>query len=91
MEEVRPGRLHLKDGSSLRFGLCIWSTGVGPTPFIESLPFAKTSVGRLAVNKQMQVLLKDGQARRPPPTPTPSTLLVPVIGSTCGAFQYAPD
>lgn len=33
------------------FGLCIWATGVGPTPFTTSLPFAKTKVGRLAVDK----------------------------------------
>ena len=61
VSEVRPNKLLLKDGSHLNFGLCIWSTGVGPTDFIESLPFAKTNVGRLAVNSRMQVLLQEGQ------------------------------
>lgn len=61
VQEVQPNRLHLKDGGVLDFGLCIWSTGVGPTSFIESLPFAKTNLGRLAVNGQMQVLIKPGQ------------------------------
>jgi hypothetical protein len=29
------------------FGLCVWSTGVGPTEFTTSLPFAKTPKGDL--------------------------------------------
>ena len=63
VKEAQPNKLILKDGSQLDFGVCIWSTGVGPTPFIESLPFAKTNVGRLAVNSRMQVLLQEGQVR----------------------------
>jgi Pyridine nucleotide-disulphide oxidoreductase len=63
VKEVKKNKLILKDGSVLDFGLCIWSTGVGPTPFIESLPFAKTNVGRLAVNSRMQVLIREGQVR----------------------------
>ena len=38
------------------FGLCIWSTGVGPTEFTQSLPFAKTQVGRIAVDEFLRVL-----------------------------------
>ncbi|EFJ46064.1 hypothetical protein VOLCADRAFT_63040, partial [Volvox carteri f. nagariensis] len=47
---VRP----VQDGTVLPYGLCIWSTGVGPTPFTLSLPFAKTAVGRIAVDKFMR-------------------------------------
>jgi hypothetical protein len=61
VHEVRPSQLVLKDGVVLDFGLCVWSTGVGPTAFIESLPFAKTNVGRLAVNAHMQVLIEKDQ------------------------------
>ncbi len=35
-------RMDAQDGTILPYGLCIWSTGVGPTPFTISLPFAKT-------------------------------------------------
>jgi hypothetical protein len=38
------------------FGLCIWSTGVGPTPFTLSLPFLKTSKGRVAVDEFLRVM-----------------------------------
>lgn len=62
MKEVKPTQLLLKDGTSLDFGLCIWSTGVGPTQFIESLPFKKTKVGRIAVTEQLQVLAEKDQA-----------------------------
>eukprot|EP00887_Chlorella_sp_A99_P006679 scaffold3.g6679.t1 len=43
-------------GGTLPYGLCVWSTGVGPTPFTLSLPFAKTSRGRLAVDDRLRVL-----------------------------------
>ncbi|GFH22073.1 pyr_redox_2 domain-containing protein, partial [Haematococcus lacustris] len=52
VKTVTAQEITLTDGSVLPFGLCIWSTGVGPTPFIQSLPFAKTSHGRLAVDSQ---------------------------------------
>ena len=63
VKEVKPTQLLLKDGSVLDFGLCIWSTGVGPTQFIESLPFTKTKVGRVAVTEQLQVLAEKDQVR----------------------------
>jgi hypothetical protein len=45
------------------FGLCVWSTGVGPTPFITSLPFAKTTAGRLAVDRCVRVRIWLGAHR----------------------------
>lgn len=48
---VEPDSLTLTDNTVMPFGLCIWSTGVGPTPFTLSLPFAKTKVGRIAVGE----------------------------------------
>lgn len=56
MQKVRPGEVHLKDGTVLPFGLCLWSTGVGPTPFTTSLPFAKAPSGRLAVDDMLRVM-----------------------------------
>jgi NADH dehydrogenase FAD-containing subunit len=51
---VEPDSLTLTDNTVMPFGLCIWSTGVGPTPFTLSLPFAKTKVGRIAVGEWTQ-------------------------------------
>lgn len=53
---VEQDSLTLTDNTVVPFGLCIWSTGVGPTPFTLSLPFAKTKVGRIAVDEYMRVL-----------------------------------
>lgn len=51
MKCVEEGSLTLTDNTVVPFGLCIWSTGVGPTPFTLSLPVAKTKVGRIAVGE----------------------------------------
>ena len=48
--------MKLTNGDVIPYGLCVWSTGVGPTPFISSLPFVKTSQGRLAVDNCLRVL-----------------------------------
>ncbi len=56
VRRVDPDALTLTDGTVIPFGLCIWSTGVGPTAFTLSLPFAKTQVGRLAVDDRLRVL-----------------------------------
>lgn len=37
--------LGVQSGEEIPFGLCVWSTGVGPTDFTTSLPFAKTPKG----------------------------------------------
>ncbi|EFN58862.1 hypothetical protein CHLNCDRAFT_140737 [Chlorella variabilis] len=57
VKEVTEGELELQDGSRIPFGLCVWSTGVGPTPFTVSLPFAKTPRGRLAIDDKLRVLM----------------------------------
>jgi NADH:ubiquinone reductase (non-electrogenic) len=56
VKQVRPGEIELTSGAVVPFGLCVWSTGVGPTPFTLSLPFAKTSKGRLAIDERLRVL-----------------------------------
>jgi len=56
VKQVTEHEVTLTDGTVLPYGLCIWSTGVGPTPFTQSLPFAKTKVGRLAVDKYLRIL-----------------------------------
>ncbi|CAD7695202.1 unnamed protein product [Ostreobium quekettii] len=57
VSEVTPQTLKLKDGDVLSYGLCVWSTGVGPTPFVSAMPFVKTSQGRLAVDDRLRVMV----------------------------------
>lgn len=57
VKEVRAEEVELVDGQVLPFGLLVWSTGVGPTPFVLSLPFVKTPKGRLAVDPGLRVML----------------------------------
>ncbi|KAI8463743.1 MAG: hypothetical protein J3K34DRAFT_526753 [Monoraphidium minutum] len=85
VRQVEDGKLTLTDGTEIPFGLCIWSTGVGPTPFTLSLPFAKTQVGRLAVDERLRVMAPpkqeqdggavraEGQAVKGPGKVTPLT------------------
>lgn len=55
VSRVDDGLVELKDGTSIPTGLVVWSTGVGPTPFTSSLPFALSKGGRLAVNERLNV------------------------------------
>ncbi|KAG2490335.1 hypothetical protein HYH03_011284 [Edaphochlamys debaryana] len=66
VQKVTATEVVLRDGTVLPYGLCIWSTGVGPTPFTLSLPFMKTAAGRLAVDGGLRVLAQ------PPPGPGPA-------------------
>ncbi|EIE24104.1 mitochondrial type-II NADH dehydrogenase [Coccomyxa subellipsoidea C-169] len=50
VKEVKETELILQNGDVIPYGLCVWSTGVGPTDFTTSLPFAKTARGRIAVD-----------------------------------------
>ncbi len=56
VKEITPKEAILQDGRVIPFGMCVWSTGVGPTPFTNSLAFAKTARGRLAVDKYLRIL-----------------------------------
>lgn len=47
--------ISLKGGETIPFGLVVWSTGVGPSPFIRSLPFPKSTSGRLLTDEWFRV------------------------------------
>ncbi|KAI3436606.1 hypothetical protein D9Q98_006023 [Chlorella vulgaris] len=68
VKQVSADMIELQDGTQIPFGLCVWSTGVGPTPFTVSLPFVKTPRGRLAIDDRLRVLTvpklhKDGHVQ----------------------------
>ena len=46
VKEVHPQKIILNDGTEVPYGLLVWSTGVGPSPFIESLQLPKSRGGR---------------------------------------------
>ena len=64
VKELRETEAVLSTGQVIPFGVCVWSTGVGPTPFIDSLKFAKTAKGRLAVDKHLRVLVDDSKGQK---------------------------
>lgn len=84
---VEPESLTLTDNTVVPFGLCIWSTGVGPTPFTLSLPFAKTKVGRIAVGEagwlQGRQHLQGLYATGLPPTAAAQLLYLLHASRTC--------
>lgn len=59
VKQVTEGEILLEDGSSVPYGLLVWSTGNGPTDFVRSLPFRKDSAGRLLVDPFFRVLDTD--------------------------------
>jgi NADH:ubiquinone reductase (non-electrogenic) len=46
VKDVQPNKLVLDNGEEVPYGLLVWSTGVGASPFVESLPFPKSPGGR---------------------------------------------
>ena len=61
VKEVHAHHLELSDGSSVKYGLCVWSTGNEMLPFVKQLPFAKETrqPGRLLVDDYLRVLGSD--------------------------------
>jgi NADH:ubiquinone reductase (non-electrogenic) len=53
--EVKPEAIVLKDGTSLPYGLIVWSTGIGPTPLVQSLPFPKDQANRLLTDEWFRI------------------------------------
>lgn len=47
VKDVKPQKLVLDDGTEVPYGLLVWSTGVGPSPFVRSLDLPKAPGGRL--------------------------------------------
>jgi NADH:ubiquinone reductase (non-electrogenic) len=47
VKEVREREVVLSDGTVLAYGMCVWSTGIGASPLVQSLPFPKDKAGRV--------------------------------------------
>lgn len=57
---VEPDKIILSDGTEVPYGLLVWSTGVGPSPFVHALQLPKAPGGRIGVDEWLRVpSLKD--------------------------------
>lgn len=59
VKEVTKDSIILQDGTSISCGMVVWSTGIGPTDLIQSLPFRKGRGSRLLTDDYLRV----GEAR----------------------------
>lgn len=55
VKSVQPHKIILSDGTEVPYGLLIWSTGVGPSPFTKSLQLPKAPGGRIGVDEWLRV------------------------------------
>ncbi|XP_010922566.1 internal alternative NAD(P)H-ubiquinone oxidoreductase A2, mitochondrial [Elaeis guineensis] len=55
VKDVQPEKIILNDGTEVPYGLLVWSTGVGPSPFISSLQFPKSPGGRIGVDEWLRI------------------------------------
>lgn len=46
VKDVKSQKIILNDGTEVPYGLLVWSTGVGPSPFVRSLEIPKSPGGR---------------------------------------------
>lgn len=52
---VEQDTILLKDGTKISYGLIVWSTGIGPTELVGTLPFQKDRGSRLLINDYLLV------------------------------------
>ncbi|KAK1426848.1 hypothetical protein QVD17_15528 [Tagetes erecta] len=55
VKDVQPKKLVLSDGTDVPYGLLVWSTGVGPSPFIQNLDLPKAPGGRIGIDDWLRV------------------------------------
>lgn len=55
VKDVKSQKIILNDGTEVPYGLLVWSTGVGPSPFVRSLQLPKSPGGRIGVDEWLRV------------------------------------
>eukprot|EP01060_Flectonema_neradi_P000782 TRINITY_DN10484_c0_g1_i1.p1 TRINITY_DN10484_c0_g1~~TRINITY_DN10484_c0_g1_i1.p1 ORF type:complete len:453 (+),score=63.81 TRINITY_DN10484_c0_g1_i1:41-1360(+) len=53
--KIEGNSAHLSDGGKLPFGMMVWSAGLQPTKFINSLDFEKGPTGRILTDSHLRV------------------------------------
>lgn len=72
VKDVQPHKITLTDGTDVPYGLLVWSTGVGPSHFVQDLDIPKAPGGRIGVDEWLRV---------------PSVQDVYSIGDCCGFLE----
>ncbi|MGH2567756.1 MAG: FAD-dependent oxidoreductase [Bacteroidota bacterium] len=52
---VEKEKIVLQDGSSIPYGLAVWTTGIGPTEFVSTLSVPKDRLGRILTDEFFRV------------------------------------
>jgi len=87
VKEMKHNEVVLQDGSSIKCGLCVWSTGLAPSPLIASLQWQKEPrSGRVYTNDFLQVLDVQGKETKDSGTDSQNYVVldgVYAIGDCC--------
>ncbi|XP_055829637.1 internal alternative NAD(P)H-ubiquinone oxidoreductase A1, mitochondrial-like [Solanum dulcamara] len=54
VQDVQPEKIILSDGTDVPYGMLVWSTGVGPSPFVNSLDIPKAKE-RIEIDEWLRV------------------------------------
>ncbi|XP_051143599.1 internal alternative NAD(P)H-ubiquinone oxidoreductase A1, mitochondrial-like [Andrographis paniculata] len=55
VKDVQPDKIILSDDTTIPYGVLVWSTGVGPSPFVQSLEIPKSPGGRIGIDEWLRV------------------------------------
>ncbi|KAJ7959832.1 Internal alternative NAD(P)H-ubiquinone oxidoreductase [Quillaja saponaria] len=55
VKDVEAQKILLNDGTEVPYGLLVWSTGVGPSSFVNSLELPKSPGGRIGIDEWLRV------------------------------------
>ncbi|THG08401.1 hypothetical protein TEA_015301 [Camellia sinensis var. sinensis] len=55
VKDVQSEKIILNDGTDVPYGLLVWSTGVGPSDFVNNLELPKAPGGRIGVDEWLRV------------------------------------
>lgn len=83
----------LRDGTEIPYGLIVWSTGIGPTEFVQSLSLQKDRGGRLIIDNYFLVkgtenIFSAGDCSVLEDRPLPATSQVAQQQGRCLARQF---
>ncbi|KAL8029588.1 hypothetical protein ABFX02_14G234200 [Erythranthe guttata] len=54
VKDVQPDKINLSDGTNIPYGVLVWSTGVGPSSFVNALEIPKAPGGRIGIDEWLR-------------------------------------
>ncbi|GER33225.1 internal alternative NAD(P)H-ubiquinoneoxidoreductase A1 [Striga asiatica] len=55
VKDVQSDKIILSDDTDIPYGVLVWSTGVGPSPFVSSLEVPKAPGGRIGIDEWLRI------------------------------------